>query len=186
MRILKISCLSIGTLLLGYGLVSAAEGEAPAAEPAAGPIAEAHATLHKMEATADNVDRQLRQANDDADAVKILCLDDKLNQVNVATRSAGDRVESIEAAVNSGNMERAEHDAEVLGALAERTEELGTEANECIGEEAGVMTGSTLTLKVDEDIPIGDTTTPPRTPPLGGGTPPIPVPPIPEPMSPTS
>lgn len=124
-------------------------------------LAESQATLDRMEAAADNIGRQLRQAREEKDVVRILCLDDKLNQMNVAARSAADRVTSIEAAVTSGNAERAQHDDAVLGALSERADELVTEANQCIGAETGVLGKTKLQLIVDPTIPKTDTAAPP-------------------------
>jgi hypothetical protein len=129
-----------------------------------------------MEAAADNIARMLREARKKKDVVKMLCLDDKLNQMNVAARSATDRVASIEAAVKSGNAERARHDDAVLDALSARATELTAEANQCIGEETGVVGGSTLEVTVDPDIPKEDTATP--RPPVLISTPPVAASPI--------
>jgi hypothetical protein len=117
-----------------------------------------------MEAAADNIGRQLRQAREEKDVVKMICLDDKLNQMNVAARSASDRVASIDAAVTSGNAERAQHDDAVLGALSARANEIIAEANQCIGEETGILGQTKLELTVDPSIPTTDTAAPPLTP----------------------
>ncbi len=90
-----------------------------------------------MEAAADHVGRMLRDARNKKDVVKTLCLDDKLSQMNVAARSATDRVAAIEAAAKAGNTERVGHDNAVLEALAARGTALSAEANQCIGEESG-------------------------------------------------
>lgn len=132
---------------------------------------EAQATLDRMEADADNISRQLRRAREEKDVVKTLCLDDKLNQMNVAARSASDRVASIDAAVASGNAERAQHDDAVLGALSVRANELVAEANQCIGEETGVLGQTKLELTVDPSIPATDTAAPPLPPVVS--TPPV-------------
>lgn len=134
-------------------------------------LADARATLDRMEAAADNVGRQLRQTREQKDVVRTLCLDDKLNQMNVAARSAADRVASIEAAVASGNTERAQHDDAVLGALSERAGELSAEANQCIGAETGVLGQTKLQLIVDPTIPKTDTAAPPLPPVVS--TPPV-------------
>jgi hypothetical protein len=184
----KIGALMLGGLLLGLGLmkVQTAEGssltpsvfaqmEASApAEDTRSPervLEEARAALDRMEAAADNIGLQLRRAREKKDVVLILCLDDKLNQMNVAARSASDRVANIEAAVSSGNVERARHDDAVLGALAARGGEIVTEANQCIGEEAGILGRTTLDLTVDPSIPRTDTAAPPVSPMVS--TPPV-------------
>lgn len=147
----------------------ATESEAPRAPEQI--LADAQATLDRMEAGADNISLQLRRAREEKDVVKTLCLDDKLNQMNVAARSASDRVASIQAAVESGNTERAQHDDAVLGALAVRANELIAEANQCIGEETGVLGRTELELYVDPSIPTTDTAAPPLPPVIS--TPPV-------------
>ncbi len=134
-------------------------------------LEDAQSTLDQMEKGADNISLQLRRAREEKDVVKTLCLDDKLNQMNVAARSASDRVASIQAAVESGNMERAQHDDAVLGALAVRANELIAEANQCIGEETGVLGQTKLDLYVDPSIPTADTAAPPIPPVIS--TPPV-------------
>lgn len=116
-------------------------------------VASARIAVDTMETSADNMSRMLRAAREDKDVIKVLCLDDKLSQMNVATRSAGDRLKGLEAAVSSGNEDRARHDSAVLDALTDRGTELGAEANECIGKEQGVIGGSTLEVKIDPEIP---------------------------------
>lgn len=171
---IKIGGAAAGLLLLSLGVVRAQSAEATpvagdaasTATPPATPktpqqiLEEGRATLDRMEATADNVSRMLREARKKKDVVKTLCLDDVLSQLNVAARSATDRVASIEAAAATNNKERAEHDDAVLGALSKRATELSAEANQCVGEETGVLGESTLEITVDDDIPKEDTGAP--------------------------
>lgn len=168
---IQIAGSSLLAISLSFGLVSAQEDASPEAQEAseesqsdsrspAQILADARASLDKMESSADNIARALRSAREEKDVVMTLCLDDKLNQMNVAARSAADRVASIEAAVASGNSERVNHDDAVLGALALRGSELAAEANQCIGEDSGTLGSTTLELKVDPAIPKSDTASP--------------------------
>jgi hypothetical protein len=169
---IKIGALAFGAVLLSLGVVQAQSGSPNSASPASPPkedsankspqqiLDEGRLSLDRMEATADNISRMLREARKAKDVVKTLCLDDKLNQINVAARSAADRVTSIEAAVVSGNAERARHDDAVLGALSARGIEIAAEANQCIGEEAGVLGDTLLEVTFDPAIPKQDTATP--------------------------
>ncbi len=119
-------------------------------------LAEAQFTVDRMEATADNISRMLRAAREEKDVVKTLCLDDKVNQVNVAVRAAADRLAVIEAGVDSGSTDRLDHDQSVLGALGGRAQELAVEANQCIGEEGGVVGESELNVQFDPSLPEGN------------------------------
>jgi hypothetical protein len=125
----------------------------------------ARSTVDGMEATASNVSRMLRAAREKKDAVKTVCLNDKLSQVKVGARAGADRLAVIEAAVSSGSTERLDYEKSVLDALAERNAELAVEANQCIGAEAGGSSSagngaSELKLRIDPAIPGGDVSTP--------------------------
>ena len=61
-------------------------------------LAQADAFVARMGVTGGSVRRMLEQARAQRDVVKTLCLNDKLNQIDVATRSAQDRRASLEQA----------------------------------------------------------------------------------------
>ena len=155
-------------IMLSFGLVSAQSTSSEGATAAPSNrltqiLVSARSSLDVIEASADNIGRMLRAAREGKDVVKVLCLDDKLGQMNVAARSAADRIVGLEAAVAAGNTERALHDEAVLQALTARANELGVEANQCIGEEKGVVGGSSLDVTIDPAIPAADTATPAAT-----------------------
>jgi hypothetical protein len=76
-----------------------------------------------------------------------------LNQIDVATRSSRDRVTSLQAAVASKDKDRARHEFVIIQVLRDRVDELMKEANQCIGEEAGFIGESQITLDIDRNIP---------------------------------
>lgn len=175
-RTLKVSMIAAGMLVVGGGVV-AAQSEAPTAESApavpapataqlstAEMLVKARSVLATLDASSQNVSRMLREARAKKDVVKALCLDDKLSQIDVAKRSAADRVQSLEGAASAGNTERAQHDFAVIGALEERANALASEANQCIGEEKGFLGGSSLQVTVDPTIPQSDTSASPPPP----------------------
>src|SRR6185295_15639612 len=61
-------------------------------------LAQADAFVAQMGITGSGVRRMLEQARAQRDVVKTLCLNDKLNQIDVATRSAQDRRAALEQA----------------------------------------------------------------------------------------
>jgi len=95
------------------------------------------------------VRRQLTLARQQKDVVKALCLNDKLNQVDLATRTATDRVSGLEAAANANDVERSRHQYTVVLVLNERVTTLVSEANQCIGEETGFIGESVVTVQID-------------------------------------
>lgn len=109
-----------------------------------------------MEQATTTVRTALEQARAARDVVKTLCLTDKLNQMDVAIRTAKDRVGSLGAAVRDNDADRSRHEYIVVLALRDRVDQLAKEANQCIGEEAGFIGQAELSLDVDPRIPNVD------------------------------
>lgn len=95
----------------------------------------------------------LEQARAARDVVKTLCLTDKLNQMDVATRTAHDRVGSLASAVEANDTDRSRHEVMIVLALRDRVDQLAKEANQCIGEELGFIGQSELKVDIDPNIP---------------------------------
>ena len=93
--------------LLGHGIAAAqAQTGQPAADANAGitrqvnlspaeQVAQAEGFLSRMDGSRMVVRRQLETARAQRDVVKTLCLNDKLNQLDVAIRSARERRKSV-------------------------------------------------------------------------------------------
>lgn len=172
-------------LLLGTGVAvaeteglgtTADEADVPAAQRAGQSplapeqmVAQAQETLERMGKGEDTIRLQLRSARESRDVVKALCLDDKLNQMDVARRSATDRVAGLEVAVQAADAERVRHEHAVILALRERADALMQEADQCIGEEIAAMGSTRLEVTVDPDIADADPAIP--TEPLLGVAP---------------
>jgi hypothetical protein len=119
---------------------------------------QAQLLLPQMEQGAQTVRRQLSQSRESRDVVKVLCLNDKLNQIDVATRAAKDRMPVLTSALDRGNNEDARHEYAVLQILRDRVRALMQEANQCIGEEAGFVGESKVIVTIDQAMPAVDTT----------------------------
>jgi hypothetical protein len=128
---------------------SAREVEVPPAQQLE--IAKQYVT--RMSQVATTVKQQLEQARAAKDVVKALCLNDKLNQLDVAQRSAKDRAAALQSAVQGNDKDRGRHEFVILGALKDRVDQLGKEANQCIGDEAGYIGEAQVTLQIDPNIP---------------------------------
>ncbi len=172
---------ALGALsLLGAGVAVAQGGPQPAAPPVQAGLerqvslspqeqsAQADLHLARMESARDNVRRALMSAREERDVVKTLCLNDKLSQLNVAVTSAQERRDALTAAVKQGDADLASHEFSILSVLRQRTDQLATEANQCIGEEIGMIGQSAVTTTVDDlpeddssDYPIFDVLTDP-------------------------
>lgn len=120
-------------------------------------LAQSDQDLAKMEATRDQVRRQLMEARAQRDVVKTLCLNDKLSQLNVAIASAQERHDALAAAVKSNDTDLATHEFTILTVLRQRTDQLQAEANQCLGEEIGRPDEkASVVMKVDKDLPTDD------------------------------
>jgi hypothetical protein len=125
-------------------------------------LTQAEVAVTRMEQAATTVRHQLEAARIARDVVKTLCLNDKLSQIDVATRSARDRQSTLQAAVQRGDIEMGNHEFTVLTVLRQRAEQLSAEANQCIGEEVAFVGQTQVTMTYDQNLPA-DTTTYPST-----------------------
>jgi hypothetical protein len=144
-----------------------ASAPAPAPEPELTPqqmLTQARSFLPAMDRASAAVRRQLQTAREEKDVVKSLCLNDKLNQVDLATRTATDRVAGLEAGVAANDTERVKHQYTVILVLNDRVTSLTSEANQCIGEDVGFVGESNVTMEIDTDIPEVDPTIFPNDP----------------------
>lgn len=173
-RLLGVVLIGGLSLLVGTGIAAAqAGGGAAPADAQAGvarqvtlspqeQVAQADAFVQRMESTRSSVRRQLETARTQRDVVKVLCLNDKLNQIDVAIRSARERKQALEAAAARNDADLASHEFTILTVLRQRADQLTAEANQCIGEEGVSIDEAAVNVTV-EDIPKEDPSEYPAT-----------------------
>lgn len=159
--------------LLGLGEAGAQAGPVqgpPAAQPpAAAPanlsmgdmVTQAETVIGQVENARTNVRRQLEIAREQRDVVKTLCLNDKLNQLDVAIRSARERKAQLDLAVSRNDSELARHEFAIIAVLRQRSDQLTAEANQCVGKEIALIGESSVTHEEDPDLPSTEVTDPP-------------------------
>lgn len=116
-------------------------------------LTQARSYMPGMEQGAGAVRKQLSEARQARDVVKVLCLNDKLNQIDVATRSARDRMPNLRGAAEKNDSDRSRHEFTVIQVLRDRVRSLVAEANQCIGEETGFIGDTQVTVEIDPTIP---------------------------------
>jgi hypothetical protein len=126
-------------------------------------LAQSETFLARMDSARTVVRKQLETARAERDVVKTLCLNDKLNQIDVALRSARERKQGLELAVNRNDVDLASHEFTILTVLRQRSEQLTAEANQCIGKEAGFIGDSAVTSTIDPNLPDEDPSEYPTT-----------------------
>jgi hypothetical protein len=129
-------------------------------------LVQSDAALQRMGSTATTVRRMLETARAARDVVKTLCLNDKLNQIDVAVRSAQERRGALEQAVQRNDVELSSHEFTILQVIKQRVDQLSGEANQCIGEEAGFIGESRVTTTIDPGLPGTQTTSYPEPTPV--------------------
>ena len=166
-RTLRLAAATLFLLAVGQGVAVAQAPGATAAPVDAGvsrkvtlspaeQVAQSDGYLSKMETARGNVRRQLETARTQRDVVKTLCLNDKLNQLDVAIRSARERQAALQAAASRSDVDLSNHEFTILSVLNQRSDQLTTEANQCIGQEAGFAGESSITSTIDPDLPNED------------------------------
>ena len=108
--------------------------------------------LDRMDGARSTVRRMLEEARKQRDVIKTLCLDDKLNQIDVALRRARDHKLTIDDAVKKNDLDLATRQTTMLNVLRQRAEQIVTEANMCISKEAEAVGPSALIADIDPNI----------------------------------
>jgi hypothetical protein len=116
-------------------------------------VREADTILQRMDMARSGIRRQLETARAQRDVVKTLCLNDKLNQVDVAKRSAQERASALKSAVQRNDADLGNHEFTILKVLQQRSEQLTAEANSCVGQEEAFVGVSKVTQTVDQNLP---------------------------------
>jgi hypothetical protein len=162
------TALTAVAFLLGHGIAAAqAQTGTPVPDATAGltrqvnlspaeELAQSDTFLTRMDTSRTVVRRQLETSRAQRDVVKVLCLNDKLNQLDVAVRSARERRQALESAAQRNDADLANHEFTILTVLRQRADQLTAEANQCIGQEAGFITDSAVTSTIDPNLPKED------------------------------
>jgi hypothetical protein len=157
------SVVAIALTFAGFGIAMAQDAPAPTPPVEIDARREVNLTPPEMLTTARGylpamdkgaavVKQQLAEARKQRDVVKTLCLNDKLQQINLAITTANDRVNGLASAVSQNDTDRSKHEFTVIQVLRDRVNTLVTEAQQCIGEETGFIGDSLVTVEIDPSI----------------------------------
>ena len=167
-KVLGFTVVAALALVLGTGFAAAQAQNAPVPDLNAGQqsrqvsltpkeqAAQADSFIARMDGARSVVQRQLETARAQRDVVKTLCLSDKLNQIDVAIRSARERKQALDAAATRNDADLATHEFTILSVLRQRTDQLTAESNQCIGQEAAFVGESAVTSTIDPNLPKED------------------------------
>lgn len=156
---------SLFAVLIGLFAQGVASAQAPGPAPGStkqvdvsiqDQLAKSQSYLTTMKSIRQRVRTMLAEARQQRDVVKTLCLNDKLNQLDVAIRSANERTRGLEAAAGQGDRDMCNHEFTILTVLFQRAEQLDAEALQCIGKEVGFVGESSVSMDVDPALPPDD------------------------------
>jgi hypothetical protein len=119
-------------------------------------VGQSSAYMAEMVGVRARVQSELERARKERDVVKTLCLNDKLNQIDVALQSAAERRRALELASKRGDNDLANHEFTILSVLYQRVQQLDSEANQCIGKEVAFTGESSVSVTQEGELPIED------------------------------
>lgn len=112
----------------------------------------------RLESIVSSLRRLLERARSDRDVVRILCLNDKLNQADVALRAAKDRRDALKSAVDKSQKDKATHEYGMVMSYATTMDRLAVEAAQCVGEETAVVGTTQVKSTQEGNLPNEDNT----------------------------
>ena len=100
------------------------------------------------------------KAKKDKDVVKLNCVNDKLTQVKGHMVVTDQSMSSLAADTAKGDDAARQHQFTRLTILYQKVVTLGTEAEQCIGEDVSYVGATRVDVEIDPSIPPGDPTQP--------------------------
>lgn len=124
-------------------------------------LAQARDYYKKMQETQRRVLMLQSKAKKDRDMVKLNCVNDKLTQLKGHMTVTDQSMGSLVTDVAKGDDGARQHEFTRITILYQKVVTLGTEAEQCIGEDVSYVGATTVDVEIDPSIPPGDPTEPP-------------------------
>jgi hypothetical protein len=127
-------------------------------------VAQTELMVAQMKSSSGTTQRMLAQARVSRDVVKTLCLNDKLSQIDIAAKTAAERLIALKSAAARRDQEGSNHHFTILTVLKQRNDQLVAEANQCIGQENAFLAATDVVTTVDPTMPLTPVTDLPDLP----------------------
>lgn len=114
----------------------------------------------KMQDVQRRVVQLQAKAKKDKDIVKLNCVNDKLTQVKGHMTVTDQSMSSLATSTARGDDPARQHEFTRLTILYQKVVTLGTEAEQCIGEDVSYVGATRVDVEIDPSIPPGDPTQP--------------------------
>jgi hypothetical protein len=116
--------------------------------------------MTKMQDTQRNIVRLRELATKKKDILKLNCVNDKLNGVRGHLLVADNSMSTLNAAQQRGDTGARDHEFTRLTILYQKVLVLGTEAENCIGEDVNYVGATKVDVDIDPSVPSDDPTEP--------------------------
>lgn len=116
--------------------------------------------IKKMQETEKRILQLQGKARKDKDMVKLNCVGDKLTQVRGHLTVTDQSLQSLNTAISRGDDAARQHEFTRVTILYQKVATLGTEAEQCVGEDVSYVGATTVEMEVDPSVPAGDPTQP--------------------------
>ena len=114
----------------------------------------------KMQETQRRVTQLQAKAKKDKDMVKLNCVNDKLTQLKGHMTVTDQSMSSLTLDVAKGDDTARQHEFTRITILYQKVVVLGTEAEQCIGEDVSYVGATRVDVEIDPSIPPTDPTQP--------------------------
>jgi hypothetical protein len=116
--------------------------------------------LGKMKDTESRVAKLQEKAQKQKDVIKLNCVNDKLTQIKGHLTVAGQSMSGLETAVSQGDDGGRQHEFLRLTILNQKVIVLGTEAENCIGQDVSYVGKTAVEVEIAPWVPVDDATEP--------------------------
>jgi len=121
-------------------------------------LAESRRIQDRGNALSRRVASSLDEARREQDIIRVTCVNDKLTQINANLRTLEQRVENLEAANESGDRSRGNHEFTVILVIGQKLVVLDREAVQCGGEDIFETGATRVDVTIDPTTPTTDPT----------------------------
>jgi len=123
-------------------------------------VAQSKDYYKKMQETQRRVQMLQSKAKKDKDMVKLNCVNDKLTQLNGHMIVGDQAMSTLQLDIAKHDDTARQHEFTRITILYQKVITLGTEAEQCIGEDVSYVGATTTEVEIDPSIPQTDPTQP--------------------------
>jgi hypothetical protein len=123
-------------------------------------VQQANDYMTKLRATETRITKLQDQARAKRDVIKLNCVSDKLVQLKGHLKLANTSNVNLQTAVSRGDEAARRHELTRMTIIYQKGVVLGTEAENCVGEDASYVGETRVDVEIDPNIPDEDPTEP--------------------------